>query len=152
MPGVDGPTHRYIGASAGCWAIYADLLAGGMPAGALAGLAVDAYAVQHPGSPGPQSTQSVWVHLVALHLVLEGGWPASQAIRIRTVTADAFSDWPWLTPPASMGPLTIVDVAAAPEPGRVAVLENWVQGAWVAWSEHHEAVRDRSQAMAARRG
>ena len=33
--------------------------------------------------PGPQSTQSVWVHLIALQLVLEGGWATSQLIRIR---------------------------------------------------------------------
>jgi hypothetical protein len=26
VPEIDGPTHRYIGASAGCWAAYGKLL------------------------------------------------------------------------------------------------------------------------------
>ena len=56
-----------------------------------------------PGVPGPQSTQSVWVHLIALQLVLEGGWPASQLVRIRKAVGELFPDLPWLEPPAFLG-------------------------------------------------
>ena len=82
VPDVTWPSHRYVGASPGCWAIYAEVAGGGLlpplpsPYGALV---VDAYMAQHPGVPGPQSTQSVWVHLIALQLVLEGGWPDESA-------------------------------------------------------------------------
>ena len=46
---AEGPTHAYIGASPGCWARYGELLAAGVPPPAPGQLAVDAYAVQHPG-------------------------------------------------------------------------------------------------------
>ncbi len=59
---TDGPTHPYFGASPGCWASYA-----AWP------LAVDAYAVQHPGLPERRASQSVWVHLVSLCLIVEHG-------------------------------------------------------------------------------
>jgi Family of unknown function (DUF5946) len=143
VPDIDGPTHRYIGASPGCWAIYTDLGAGGLPATPLSAMAVDAYAVQHPGTPGPQSTPSVWVHLITLQLVLEAGWPTSQAIRLRAAAADAFGRWPWLEPPASRGAVTVVDVVQTAERD-VSVVDGYVRGAWDAWRDHHPAVRSRA--------
>ena len=74
---------------------------------------MDAYAAQHPGVAGPQSTQSVWVHLIALQLVLEGGWPTSQLVRIRKAVGDLFPDLPWLEPPAYLGEVTFPDLDAA---------------------------------------
>ncbi|HLF87607.1 MAG TPA: DUF5946 family protein [Anaerolineales bacterium] len=74
LPDIDGPTHRYIGASPACWGIYTALTGGGEPPMAPAPsntLIVDAYAAQHPGTPSPQSIQSVAVHLIALYGVLE---------------------------------------------------------------------------------
>ncbi len=71
VPDGDGPIHRYMTASPGCWRIHAELGAGGFPASPRSPLTVDAYAVTHPGVPGPQSTPSVWVHLVTLCAVLE---------------------------------------------------------------------------------
>jgi hypothetical protein len=142
----DGPTHRYIGASPGCWAIYTELGAGGLPATLLSPMSVDAYAVQHPGTPGTQSTPSVWVHLITLHLILEAGWPTSQAIRLRAAGADAFDGWPWLEPPASMGGVTVVDVVEAAE-GDASVIDRWVRGAWDAWREQHQTVRSQARTV-----
>jgi hypothetical protein len=148
VPDVEGPTHRYIGASPGCWAIYTELMATGLGAsGRLGSLAVEAYAVQHPGVRGPQSTPSVWVHLLALCLTLERGWRPDQAIRIRKVAADAFEEWKWLESPRSVGDITVVDVAAAAPVERPEVIDGWVQGAWRAWSPHHEAVRARADSL-----
>ena len=76
VPNTDGPTHRYIGASPGCWQRYGQLLAREYGEYAYPDehrLTVDAYAVQHPGVPGKQSSQSVAVHLMSLCLVLERG-------------------------------------------------------------------------------
>ena len=127
--------------------LYSELLAGGLPTSPLAPLAVDAYAIQHPGASGPQSTQSVWVHLIALHLMLEGGWSVAQAVRIRAVAADASAGVAWLTPPASMGPTTIVDVSAAAPDARADVVDRWVRDAYTAWSPHHPAVRARAAGL-----
>jgi hypothetical protein len=128
-------------------------MAGGLPASPLAGLAVDAYAVTHPGQPGRHSTPSVWIHLTTLCFVLERGWPTDRGPWLRTVSADSFEDWPWLEPPDRMGDVTAVDVAAAVaegQAGRAGELTTaWVTGAWQAWSMHHEAVRRRTDSLAA---
>ena len=113
-------------------------------------LIVDAYAVQHPGVPGPQATQSVWVHLITLHLVLERGWHPGQAIRLRTMGADGSAGWTWLEPPSSMGPLTVVNVAEAAQADRGDVVRSWVEGAWAAWRRHHPAVQVTAAALVAR--
>ena len=139
VPDIDGPTHRYLESSPGCWAIYSALPYGGMAGPAeqpYASMMVDAYAVQHPGRPGRSSTPSVWIHLAAMHLVLRRGWPAERLIEIRRVAADAYDGWPWLTPPASMGPVTAVDVAAAPADEVADRVRAWVEGASAAWTAH----------------
>jgi Family of unknown function (DUF5946) len=147
VPDIEGPTHRYIGASPGCWAIYTQLNAGSLPRSPMSVLAVDAYAVQHPGVPGAQSTASVWTHLIALQLVLEEGWRVDQAIRLRAAAADAIDGWPWLEPPASMGDVSAVDVAGAADAERAAAVDRWVHGAWSAWRQHHAAVRDHARTV-----
>ena len=152
VPDVDGPIHRYMTAAPGCWQAYTGLLGGGLPPSPAAGLCVDAYAVTHPGVPGPQSTPSVWVHLVTLCFVLERGWPVDQAIRLRRLAADSFDGWPWLAPPESMSDVTAIDLARALEArnGGLAIelTRRWVDGAWAAWSDHHRAVRSRADQLA----
>lgn len=154
VPDEDGPIHRYITASPGCWRIYTELGAGGLPAVPKSTLAVDAYAVTHPGVPGRQSTPSVWIHLVTLCCALERGWSLDGAIQLRRVTADAFDAWPWLDRPVGMGPITVVDVAGASADGDAAragsLVEGWIHGAWDAWSQHHPAVRARADDIVGR--
>ena len=154
MPDEAGPIHRYMTASPGCWRIYTELTATGLPPAACAPLVVDAYAVTHPGVPGPQSTASVWIHLLTLCFTLERGWPVEGAIRLRRTGADAFSGWPWLERPIAMGDATAVDVRRALDdhsPERAAdLIGRWVEGAWAAWSHHHEAVRTRADDLARR--
>jgi hypothetical protein len=151
VPDIDGPVHRYMTASPGCWRAYTELLGGGLPPSPAAGLAVDAYAITHPGVPGPQSTPSVWVHLLTLCFVLERRWPVEQAIRLRRTAADAFDGWPWLARPDSMGGVTAIDIsnslAARDGAAAIARTRRWVDGAWAAWSAHHAAVRTRADAV-----
>ena len=147
VPDVTWPVHRYIGASPGCWAIYTEVVGGGLigPIPAPHGtLLVDAYAAQHPGVPGPQSTPSVWVHLITLHLVLEGGWRADQAIRIRTLVAESFSAWGWLEPPDMTGIVTFADLDDASDGPLDDLARRWVEGVWTAWAVHHDAIRARA--------
>lgn len=154
VPDIDGPIHRYMTASPGCWQAYAGLLGGGLPPNDAAGLTVDAYAVTHPGVPGPQSTPSVWIHLVTLCFVLERRWPVGHAMLIRKVGADSFSGWPWLSRPDFMGEVTAIDVAdavaAGDGPAAISLTRRWVDGAWAAWSVHHPAVRARADWLARR--
>jgi hypothetical protein len=150
VPDEDGPIHRYMTASPGCWRIYTELGAGGLPPSPRAGLTVDAYAVTHPGIPGPQSTPSVWIHLLTLYFILERGWPVDRAIVLRRAAADSFDGWPWLQPPTSMGAVTAVDVAQAMDPDAAAgLVEGWVEGAWMAWSALHPTVRARADRLSA---
>ena len=113
FPPFEGPTHRYIGASAGCWALLNWVVTSGGPdttglvglswvsenptpepanrtAPALDALFGDAYGVQHHGEDSPQAIQSVAVHLLNLHGIISGKttrprWPMGRALRTRGV-------------------------------------------------------------------
>src|SRR5689334_6930416 len=85
LPELDGPRHRYIGASAACWALYGEVLAsiyGDESRRRLLQLVVDSYAVQHPGSPGRRAAQSVAIHLMTLCLCLEERCDPAQGPRL----------------------------------------------------------------------
>jgi len=127
-PPYDGPTHRYIGASAACWAIFycsvvagdpdfADLVSrsripdivaavpGSSHASSFDSVFGDAYGVQHHGEDSPQAIQSVAGHLLNIHGIISGqttqhGWALARALRIRGVFHK-------LTPPPLGSALTI---------------------------------------------
>ena len=146
VPDVGGPTHRYLGASPGCWAVYGGVLAREYEDYALYApihrLTVDAYAAQHPGTPSPQSRQSVGVHLIRLHLQLERGLPhdrANDAMLRISARPDRF---PWLGPPPHLGDLTVLDVQRAEDPtDHMERVRRWARSVWEAWSPHHDTVR-----------
>lgn len=142
---ADGPTHRYIGASPGCWAVYGEVLAreySDYRYGKLHQLTVDTYAVQHPGTPSPQSIQSVTLHLVGLYLVFERGYASHQVTQaIQQLTAHK-KDFSWLEPPLSMGSVTVLDLHAAESPAdHAAQVRQWGESVWNAWAIHHGAAR-----------
>ena len=98
VPQQDGPTHRYMESSPGCWAIYCEVLAQEYSDIAFATahrLTVDAYAVQHPGTPSPQSIQSIGVHLA----------PALSDSRVRFHGRSGSEGNANLVPPKSFVPL-----------------------------------------------
>ncbi len=142
---TDGPTHPYIGASPGCWAIYGEVLAreyGEYAYPPVHRLTVDAYAAQHPGVPSRRSIQSVAVHLIGLHLTLERGYePERATAAIRDVLARA-QDFVWLEPPASRGAVTVVDVVEARDLAEhTERVEAWAGSIWEAWKPHHDTIR-----------
>ena len=74
--GAEAATHRYLGASASCWNLFANMHNGGEPSIAPAPLNhffIDAYCVQHHGVPNPQAIQSVAVHGLLLYCLFEQG-------------------------------------------------------------------------------
>ena len=113
FPPYDGPTHRYLGASAGCWALFNwSVVSGGTDvtgliaqsripdslaavpergdALSLDSLWGDAYGVQHHGDNSSQAIQSVAAHLLDLHGIITGhttrpGWALGRAVRTRGV-------------------------------------------------------------------
>jgi hypothetical protein len=145
VPQMDGPTHRYMESSPGCWHLYGEVLAreyGDRAFAAVHRLTVDAYAVQHPGRPSPQAIQSVCVHLLSLCLVLERGLAANYATRVMGEATRAKGRFFWLTPPALLGRVTVADVAAAAAPHEHEErVRAWAEAAWSAWAEHHATVR-----------
>ncbi len=146
VPDIDAPTHAYIGASPGCWSVYCDVL--GREYGPLRNppwhrFTVDAYAAQHPGVESRRSVQSVTVHLLALHLLLDRGLEPGYVTRRLGSAVKISSEFHWLTPPSFARCPTVLDVAAtvSPEDHERAV-KRWASGVWRAWACHHAAVID----------
>ncbi len=145
FPTVEGPTHRYMESSPGCWAAYGKVLAReyGDPAYyRVHRLTVNAYAVQHPGQPSPQSIQSVAVHLISLHLTFEQGVAADQATAAMKAAAKTKGRFRWLEPPPASGEITTADVRrAGSASAHVEMVWAWAEAAWAAWRPHHKTVR-----------
>ena len=138
-----GAVHRYMTSSASCWAAFNALSM--LENGAFAALTVDAFAVHHPGTPSPQTIQSVAIHLMVLHGVLERGFESSQALWLRLRPGrpsqipkhDRFH---WLTPPELTSGITAADVIAATSLlERSDRLEMWVKEVYGLWSARHGA-------------
>ena len=145
---VDGPTHRYIGASPSCWKIYTDFGAGGYPivgADKYGNLLVDAYAAQHPGVDSPQARQSVAAHLVTLWAILRAGADVEKAIdiRVRAVSVGKRTGgFEWLEPAPESYPLTVAGLISS-EPIDAASIDLMVGGVLGSWSINHErAIKD----------
>lgn len=158
-PPSDAPTHRYLGASAGCFALFswymvANPEASGMlaesripeaavavpPASAEPSLAVligDAYGVQHHGEESPQAIQSVAVHFLDLYGVITGktttpGWPINRALRTKGVFHK-------LVPPAQGSALTIRHLFPGGGVGAPITRSQYVRSVYDTWMALHGA-------------
>jgi hypothetical protein len=144
VPG--GPVHRFINASAGCWAIYAALLSSEFGAfdARTHQLSVNSYAAQHPGDRSPRQIQSVCTHLVALCLSLEHGFGV-EALRpmVGDLNRGRWFEPRWLEPPAASFGMTVVDLLDAETPEAYgALVREWASATWDAWLAHHAQVRE----------
>jgi len=144
FPDIEGPTHRYMESSAGCWAAYGEVLAREYSSPVyfeIHRLTVDTYAAQHPGQPSPQSIKSVGFHLIRLCLLLERGLKmerANEAMLTITKTKEHFT---WLTPPSSLGSITVADVCkTATAEQHKQLVRLWAASVWAAWSPHHPVI------------
>lgn len=166
FPPYDGPTHPYVGASAGCWALFTWELGLGwteqvaepdstgliaqsripsttapMPAcdhdSALDSLVGDAYGVQHHGDDSPQAIQSVAVHLLNLHGIISG-----RTTRPRWPIARALrvrGVFHKLTPPKLGSALTIRHLFGGGGVVTPATRTEYVRSVYEAWSALHRA-------------
>ncbi len=141
FPQMDGPTHPYMMSSPRCWAYYGEVLAreySNLAYYAVHRLTVDAYALQHPGTPSPQALRSVALHGITLCAIFEHNVPLSDAGRVIQGAARDKSVYRWLPPPTSMGALTIADVWTARDAQEHGHLVwAWAKSAWHAWADHH---------------
>jgi hypothetical protein len=144
FPDIDGPVHRYMESSAGCWAVYGEVLAREYLDPALLGihrLTVDTYAVQHPGKPSRQSIQSVGMHLVRLKLQLERGLGPREANDAMLALGRHKRQFVWLEPPDCRGVLTVAHVHPCVDPVRhEAAVRQWARSALSAWAVHDAAI------------
>jgi hypothetical protein len=159
FPESDGPTHRYVGSSAGCWALFCSLTTKDpdleahvstshipkavvqipAPAGSpsLDAIFGDAYAVQHHGHESPQAIQSVAVHLLDLHGIISGRttqplWSIARALRRRGVFHK-------LTPPPLGGALTIRHLFPAGGVLTPVTQTQYVLSVYEAWMSLHRS-------------
>lgn len=151
FPDGDGPTHHYIGASPGCWAMHGEVLARSYSVPGFGDdrmMLINSYCVQHPGMPSPQSIQSVCAHLIGLYVVLERSCDGKRALEAVRVAAGGSSTFHWLEPPTSHYRVTILDIHHAGDPATHAVvLAEMAQITWSAWSIHHSQVRGWAAAL-----
>ena len=142
--------NLYVLAAPGCFAAYAEVIGHEASDPRLAGvhmLSADVYPAQHPGVPGRQSSQSVWVHLVGLCLSLEHGFDGVASARGKARLASPDARFDWLEPPERRGQLTILDVLASAPDRHADTVERWASSVWNAYSVHHAAIRARAKTL-----
>lgn len=147
VPAVpDGPTHPYLDASPGCWALYTVMLGREFSAfdAEVHRLSVDTYAVQHPGEPSPQTIQSVCVHLVALCLTFEHDQTVAEIRPIMgEMSKGKYFEPRWLDPVPEGYSLTILNLLDATTPDAYGEqVRRWSRATWEAWTAHHDEVRE----------
>ena len=144
LPALDGAVHRYMESSPACWAKYGELLAREYENPehmAAHRLTVDTYAVQHPGRPSPQSVQSVAVHLISLHAVLELGLTQRDATNLTKRCADA-GQFIWLEPLRGSCALNVTHpLKATSADEHVVAVRAWASAAWQSWARYHGQIR-----------
>jgi Family of unknown function (DUF5946) len=142
---IEGPVHRYMASSPGCWAAFGEVLAreySDVTYYAVHRMSVDAYAAQHPGVPSKQTIGSVGVHLIRLCMVFEQGLTPEKANDTMLKASKVKSSFTCLEPPQVLGAITVQDVlGAANAKEHKTLVREWAKGAWQAWSSHHQQVR-----------
>lgn len=132
--------------SPACWAAYGEVLAREYSDPAyfqVHRLSVDAYAVQHPGKPSPQTIQSVAVHLIRLCLLLERGLPMERANAAMLKASEQEALYVWLEPPVSRGSMTVAEVLEAQGvEAHMAAVRCWAETSWAAWAPYHATIKN----------
>lgn len=50
-------------------------------------------------------------------------------------------DWPLLTPPASLGDVTVASLHGRPDHDLARALREWAPSVWIAWEQQHETIQ-----------
>lgn len=138
----EGQPHKYIGANQSCWDLYGQILAkeyGEFNYPQLTHrLTVDTYAIQHPGQPSRQSTQSVNVHLISLYLIMAKGYDGETATKRIGEILSSEPKFEWLEPPVPNGQKTVIDVLKANNKDEHEIkVREWAEDVWASWFSKH---------------
>ncbi len=133
-------------ASAGCYALYCQLLARDYANPEYYRLAhqivVDAYAAQHAGGTSRREIQTVALCLMTLGLFVEDGVPPADGPALHKRMVTPRPDFTWLQPPALDGLMTVADLLPAATAEEHAYLAlRWGTQVWQAWKPHHATIR-----------
>lgn len=149
VPAIDGATHAYVPAAAGCWATFTQMQAEELRrwGRALAhGVVVDSYMAQHPGDGSdPRARRSPIVHLVGLCARLEHGLDDGQVGVLLQRTAETLrsGDAVPLAPRADSGHITVLDLANCDDAGIYAVRARcWATEVWRTWAHEHSRIHE----------
>ncbi len=144
VPHSEGAIHRYMLSSAGCFAIFSELLAQqyeNSGYAAVGNLFQDAYCLQHPGENNPQAISHVAVHSISLYAQLEMGIHDSSQInnlRQRATMPQFKSHYVWLKPPGPIWDITIADIyLLTTVQDYQAKVQDWAKHTWDGWSKRH---------------
>lgn len=141
---IEGPVHRYMASSPGCWAAFGEVLAREYSDAAyfeVHRLSVDAYAVQHPGTPSPQTIGPIGVHLMRLCLFHEHELTPERANDAMLRASKNKASFIWLEPPGMLGAITVGDVVKVNDVEKhKSIVRRWAGEAWAAWMPHHQQV------------
>ena len=143
FPLSEGPVHRYMTSSPGCWQAFTAVLAADYASPermSFHQLVVDAYAAQHPGGDAPKQVQSVGLHLMTLCLFLEHGADPAQgtALHRRMVRRPAFHHLNRSDP----GELAVLHVPVeGPSVAARAAAYEWAEAVWQTYRSEHSTVR-----------
>lgn len=147
VPDIDGPVHKYVPSSPGCWKTFGEVQADEVQRFRYPSahrLVVDAYMAQHPGDGvDRRECQSVFVHLVGLCAALEHALPHSHATRLLAdVIRHRDGDFPILLRADGPGSLTVLHmVGAANLDDYERRAREWAAAVWNSWSAQHALIR-----------
>jgi hypothetical protein len=115
---------------------------------------VDAYAAQHPGKPDPRATSSVYLHLMALYLLIEKNKTSTEATQaMQRVTRVQKAQMTWLPIPQNLGAITVIDIIQATTAhSHDSLVKQWAQSVWRAWSDQHAAIIHFTQSIHSSKG
>lgn len=130
--------------SPACWAAFNTVTArefadpGLMP---VHRLAVDVWAVQHPGDGSRRAIQSVGLHLARLWVQLDRGLSGEAANDAMLTFARREADLPEL-PPRPAFAMTVADMLDAKHPdAHAAAVRRWAAAVWADWADQHDFIR-----------
>jgi len=144
-PITSGPSPDEVNASAGCFALYGELLALEFTDPAyrrVHQVTVDAYAAQHAGGTSRREVQTVALCLMTLCLFIENGVDPAEGPALHKRMVARRPDFTWLAPPPQRDLLTVADVLTARDAEEHRhLVRKWGGQVWQAWTPHHSTVR-----------
>ncbi|NOU20039.1 MAG: hypothetical protein HOO91_20975 [Bacteroidales bacterium] len=145
-PDIEGPVHRYMVSSPGCWKLFGEILEleySNPEYMVNHRITVDAFAVQHYGKPSPQAIHSVNLHLASMYLIYGRGFDVKLADKGLTTLAKYKSELFWLDPPENVGEITVADILKVQTADEHCKLVfDWGNSVWKAWSNHQNTVKE----------